>query len=118
MSVQLVADCGSRHAGEPMRVIGDAGSTQYCLDKTTLVDQNDIVSGEMKPNPHYRPYILLTLTPEAGQRFREVTGKNVNNRVGIVVNGRLVEIAILQAPVDQVYLSGSLTHAEIDSLTR
>ena len=46
-------------------------------------------------------YVAITLTPEAGERFRIVTAERVNQRIAILLDGR-----INSAPVVRTEISG------------
>src|SRR5579883_1751758 len=90
-------------------------SRDYCLDRNPLFDQRDVVSAEFDTESSQKSTIKLTLRETAARHLMEVTRPNVGNLIATVVNGELVSVATVQAPVDHIWISG-LTEQEGKSL--
>ena len=110
LAVGLITQCDSVHA-RAMQLSGTAKS--YCFIGPTIVDQRDIATAEFDQDAYNKSTVRLTLNDDAAQRFRQVTWKNIGNEVGVLMNGQLVTVATIQAPIDQVGIAG-LAHDVAD----
>jgi len=102
--------CQTLHVGA-MQLSGTAKS--YCFVGPTIVDQRDIATAEFDQAAYNKSIVRLTLNDDAAQRFRQVTWKNIGNEVGVLMNGQLVTVAKIYAPIDQVGIMG-LAHDVAD----
>ena len=103
--------CQTLYASAPMQLSGTAKS--YCFVGPTIVDQRDIATAEFD-RAAYNKSIVLTLNDDAAQRFKQLTGANIGNEVGMAVNGQLVSVAMIQARIDQVVGITGLAHDVAD----
>ena len=111
LAVGLITQCDSVHVGA-MQLSGTAKS--YCFVGPTIVDERDIATAEADQDAYNKSIVRLTLNDDAAQRFKQLTGKNIGNEVGVVVNGQLVSVATIQAPMDQVVGIAGLAHDVAD----
>jgi len=95
-----------------MQLSGTAKS--YCFVGPTIVDERDIATAEADQDAYNKSIVRLTLNDDAAQRFKQLTGKNIGNEVGVVVNGQLVSVAMIQARIDQVVGIAGLAHDVAD----
>ena len=79
--------CQTLYASAPMQLSGTAKS--YCLNPSTIVDQRDIATAELDQDAYHKSIVRLTLNDDAAQRFKQLTGANIGNEVGMAVNGQL-----------------------------
>jgi hypothetical protein len=104
LAVGLITQCDSVHAGA-MQLSGTAKS--YCFIGSTIVDERDIATAEFDQDAYNKSIVRLTLNDDAAQRFRQVTWKSIGLEVGVVVNGQLVSVGKILAPMtDQVGIAG------------
>jgi TonB family protein len=99
----LVADCSSAIASLPMQEAGR--SARYCLERTPIVDQRDVASAAPETDATGLP-VRLSLTPEAAQRWFEVSGKHIGLKIGAVLDGRLISVAKIAAATRSLWVDG------------
>ena len=88
LQVRLGSPCSSHDSGRPVKDPDGAGT--LCLDRTAFLTERDVESAQIHRNSAGHPVILLTFRHEAAMRELQVTMKNIGNRVGILLNGRLL----------------------------
>jgi hypothetical protein len=111
LAVGLITQCDSVHAGA-MQLSGTAKS--YCFIGPTIFDERDIATAELDQAAYHKSIVRLTLNDDAAQRFKQLTGANIGNEVGMAVNGQLVSVAMIQARIDQVVGITGLAHDVAD----
>jgi preprotein translocase subunit SecD len=111
LAVGLITQCDSVHAGA-MQLSGTAKS--YCFIGPTIFDERDIATAELDQDAYHKSIVRLTLNDDAAQRFKQLTGSNIGNEVGMAVNGQLVSVAMIQARIDQVVGITGLAHDVAD----
>ncbi len=92
----------------------DAGT--LCLERTPFLTERDVESAQIHRNAAGHPVILLTFRHEAAMRELQVTMKNIGNRVGIVLNGRLLSAPRISAASRLLFVDGNFTQAQAESL--
>src|SRR5260370_32402620 len=109
IGLYMVVSCVSAQASEPMQ----AGGTpvQYCLERSPIVNQTDVTSAAFDRGATDRDVVKLTLNEVSAQRFLEATGKRIGLKIATVLNGRLISVATIAAPVRSAWISG-LTYKE------
>ena len=114
LAVHLLVACSTPGAGQPVRLPGLNAS--LCLDRAPFLTQKDVVSAEMRNNSQGRPLVFLTFHEDAAIRELDVTRKNVGNRVGIVVNGRIISAPQVSSSSRLLYIDGHYTEKQAQAL--
>jgi len=65
-----------------------------------------------------RPVVELTLTESGKEKFAQVTKENVGKRMGILVNGELLLVPVIQAPIlnGKAVIDGKFTEEEAERI--
>jgi len=112
-----VVDCSTGMV--PMSLKG--GTEKYCLSAKPMVDETDIRGAEAEHGKSGRVLLNLYLTIKAGEHLRDTTERIVREhprendpgRVGIVVDGTLVEAPELRGAIaDAVTIDGVFSWEE------
>jgi preprotein translocase subunit SecD len=114
LQVRLASPCSGKEAARPMKDPDDAGT--LCLERTPFLTERDVESAQIHRNAAGHPVILLTFRHEAAMRELQVTMKNIGNRVGIVLNGRLLSAPRISAASRLLFVDGNFTQAQAESL--
>jgi len=114
MAVYVLVACSSQGAGQPVTYPGAA--TPQCLAPTPFLTHKDVQSAELRQNSKGRPVVFLTFHEDAAVRELEITRKNVGNRVGIVVNGRVAAAPTIAASSRFLYLDAGYTALQARAL--
>ena len=109
-----VVDCKTSGTA-PMSLKG--ATEKYCLAAKPVADETDIRVARASRDESGKPQLLLLLRREAGQRMRETTermqreesGHDERGRMGIVIDGTLISVLVLNGVVvsDAVQISGA-----------
>ena len=113
LAVHVLVPCGTG-AGERVKVEG--ASDRLCLDQKPFLTEADVQSAEIQINRKGRPMVFLTFHNEAAVRELQVTRKNIGNRVGIVLNGRVVATPVIAAASRLLYIDGNFTRPQADEI--
>jgi preprotein translocase subunit SecD len=114
LEVRMAAPCTSQTAGRPMKDPDGAGS--ICLDRTPFLTARDVESAEVHHNAAGHAVVFLTFHSEAAMRELQVTMKNIGNRVGIVLNGRLVSAPKIPGASRFLFIDAGFTQAQAETL--
>ena len=92
----------------------------FDVDKTVLLDQTDVQSTSVVTNATGQPEIDVTFTAEGTKRFADVTRKNLNHYLAIVINGQLYSAPIIRSPITEgkAVVTGNFSAEEAESLSR
>jgi preprotein translocase subunit SecD len=116
LEVRVATPCSSPTAGRPVKDPEGAGT--LCLDRTQFLSTRDVESTQIHRNAAGRPVILLTFHSDAAIRELQVTKKNIGNRVGIVLNGRLVSAPRIWAASRLLFIDGNFTQPQAEALVK
>jgi len=121
----LLVPCGQLHAEEPapllefrladnnetagwkeMEVRGSSNSV-FVSDEVALTGRHvEKVSFDKDENS---PLLLLTLTEEGAKAMREITSRNLNKKLAIVLNGKVVSAPTIRSTITKnVAITGQL----------
>jgi preprotein translocase subunit SecD len=114
LEVRLAAPCTSKTAGRPMKDPEGGGS--ICLERMPFLTTRDVESAEVHHNAAGRPVAFLVFHSEAAMRELQVTMKNIGNRVGIVLNGRLVSAPKIPGGSRFLFIDAGYTQAQAEAL--
>jgi len=79
----------------------------YELKRIAEVAGNDFRDAQPANDENGRPQVAFTLTNAAGERFYQFTSTNVGNKLGVVLDGQVREVANIQEGIhDQGRITG------------
>ena len=92
----------------------------YVLQRESVVAGNDFRSADPGTDPNTgQREVMFTLTNEAGDRFYDYTSKNVGQRMAVVMNDRVREVASIQSAIrDRGEIHGSFSPDEVAALSK
>ncbi len=109
LGLYVVVPCEADSASEPMQA--DGTSVPYCLERSPIIDQTDVVSAAIDKKTQHRPLMELTLHDAAAQQLHKVTAERIGLQMAVVLDGRLISVATIAAPMRNALISG-LTEKE------
>ncbi len=114
LAVHVLVACSSPGAGQPVRYPGAA--TPQCLSPAPFLTHQDVQSAELRQNSKGSPVVFLTFHEDAAVRELEITRKNIGNRVGILVNGRVAAAPTVAASSRFLYIDAGYTAQQAQAL--
>lgn len=115
LSFRLVVDCTAKGASKPMQLKGD----RICLAQQAVVDESDVQSAQAGDlNPEFGADLEIVLTDKAAARMREITDRNIGNKMGVVLNDRLVMAPSIQSHISGNVRIAGLTPQEVEDFVR
>lgn len=101
------------------QVGADSASDQYwLLDRVPEVAGSDFRSADPSQDENGRPDVTFILTSDAGKRFYQFTSANISQRLAIVLENRVHEVANIQQAIrDQGRISGGFTKEQAADLS-
>ncbi len=89
----------------------------FYVDNEVLISNADI-AWAVVASWEGRPVVELTLTESGKEKFAQVTKENVGKRMGILVNGELVLVPVIQAPIlnGKAIIDGKFTEEEAERI--
>ena len=121
--VRLVVDAASDDA-ERMTLVqqsSDSGPTllePVFVQKTPLLDRSDVQSAKFNRDGLGDPKIEITFTDKGRERFAEITRRNIDKRLAIVIDGKVCEAPFVRSEMTgaTVEISGSFSDQEAQAL--
>ncbi len=97
----------------------------FWISKTVLMDQNDlqtstvVTSSPATSNVPGRPEIEVIFTPKGRTRLTEITRHNLNKRLAIIIDGRLMSAPVIKSEISggKAMISGDFTAQEATALS-
>ena len=83
----------------------------YLLSRSSAVTGRDLRGAEPTRDENGRPAVRFLLTGNGGQRFAAFTGAHVGDRLAVVLDGKVQEVATIQ---EQIHDEGRITGAFTD----
>ena len=105
-------------SGEGLTEMSIPGSFEkFYLHDEVLVSNADI-AWAMPGSWQGRPVVELTLTETGREKFAQLTADNVGKRMGIVVDGKLVIVPMIQAPMldGKAVIDGNFSEQETNRI--
>jgi len=92
----------------------------YVLQRESIVAGNDFRSADPGTDSNTgQRNVRFTLTNEAGDRFYEYTSKNVGQRMAVVMNDQVREVATIESAIrDSGEIRGSFSPNEVAALSK
>jgi preprotein translocase subunit SecD len=109
-----------RFSGVVQGSSNDGPESVYVLQRESVVAGNDFRSADPGTDPNTgQREVQFTLTNEAGDRFYEYTSKNVGQRMAVVMNDGVREVATIQSAIrDRGEIHGSFSPDEVAALSK
>jgi preprotein translocase subunit SecD len=90
----------------------------FALEKAPIVTSDDIQDVQAV-HAGFGPTVDFTLTPEAGERFRQFTRDHIGETVAIVLDHHVISAPRIQSEIGaRGVIQGNFTPKEIDDLVR
>ncbi len=80
----------------------------WLMSRTSAVSGSDLRSADAGQDENGRADVNFTLTGEGGRRFAAFTGAHVNDKLAVVLDGRVKSVATIQ---EQIHDTGRITGA-------
>jgi len=98
---------------------GASGEGWYVVSLTPVLTGRDLRNARPGQDDMRRHFTSFSLSPEAGQRFGRFTEANIGNRLAVVLDDRIVSVAVVQSRIeDSGEINGLSTEEEAMDLSR
>jgi len=108
-----------------MEVVEGAGETAgqpvyYLVRKEAVITGRDLKNARAGVDPQTNgPEIQFTLNPQGAEKFKRETGRNINRRLAIILDGRVESAPVIQSQIaDSGRITGRYTAQEADELAK
>ncbi len=105
--------------GQPESSDNTSGEVWYIVDQIPAITGRDLSPGGAQPSQdeNGRPDILFNLTRDGAARFGQVTAANVNKRLAIVLDNRVISAPVIETQItDRGRITGSFTVQQASDL--
>ena len=87
------------------------------VQKAALLDSSDVKNATASVDTLRQPIIDIKLTDDGAKRFADVTGKNVGERLAIVIDGKLYEAPRIASAITggEALITGHFTKEEAEN---
>ena len=93
------------------------GEQWWLISRSSAVSGSDLRGAEASRDENGRPDVQFTLTGEGGRRFAAFTGSHVGDKLAVVLDNKVMEVATIQEQIhDQGRISGGFTDQETRDL--
>jgi len=105
--------------GKNIGAIGQQNSDQYwIISRASAVSGSDLRTADAGRDENGRPDVKFTLTGEGGRRFAAFTGAHVGERLAVVLDNKVMEVATIQEQIhDEGRITGSFTEQQTQDLS-
>lgn len=87
-----------------------SGVEYYAVRKVIPVTGTDLKNARVQKGQLGQPNVGFSLTPEGARKFGELTGNNINRRLAIVLDKKVVSAPVINSRIDdQGVIEGSFT---------
>lgn len=85
------------------------GDQWYLVSRVSAISGKDLRHADPSTDQNSQPDVNFQLTREGGQRFFNFTSAHVKDSLGVVLDGKVREVASINEPIrDQVQISGHM----------
>ena len=91
------------------------GEQWWVISRSSAVSGSDLRGAEASRDENARPDVQFTLTGEGGRRFAAFTGSHVGEKLAVVLDNKVMEVATIQ---EQIRDQGRITGGFTDQQTR
>jgi preprotein translocase subunit SecD len=89
----------------------------YVVTRTSAVSGRDLRTANPTRDENNRPAVEFILTGEGGRRFAQFTGSHVGDKLAVVLDNKVQEVATIQEQIhDQGRITGSFTEQQAKDL--
>jgi preprotein translocase subunit SecD len=105
--------------GKNIGAQGQANSDQYwIISRASAVSGGDLRTADAGRDENGRPDVKFTLTGEGGRRFASFTGAHVGERLAVVLDNKVMEVATIQEQIhDEGRITGAFTEQQTQDLS-
>jgi preprotein translocase subunit SecD len=99
---------------------GDTSGTQawYVVTRTAAVSGSDLRRAMASTDDQGRPDVTFELTADGGRRFERFTAAHINDKLAVVLDGKVMEVATIQEKIrDQGRITGTFTAQQTKDLS-
>lgn len=93
----------------------DSGEQWWLISRSSAVSGSDLRGAEPGNDENGRPDVKFDLTGEGGKRFAAFTGAHVGDKLAVVLDNKVMEVATIQ---EQIHDSGRISGGFTDQQTR
>ncbi|GEP44890.1 SecDF P1 head subdomain-containing protein [Brevifollis gellanilyticus] len=96
-----------------------ANAERIFVKKTSIITDVDVKQFSPQMNEDDQWIVLLILTEDGTEKFRQATSCLIGKQLAIILNGRLVSAPVLRAPIEDgnIIISGNLDKYELMTMT-
>ena len=95
----------------------EIGSQYWAVETRQVIAGKDLRTAKIGSGQFQEPVVLFSLTSEAGRRFGEITGANVNRGLAIVLDGNVISAPNIQSRItSDGQITGDFTLQEVQDL--
>jgi preprotein translocase subunit SecD len=105
--------------GKDIGARGQGNTDQYWLiSRASAVSGGDLRTADAGRDENGRPDVKFTLTGEGGRRFAAFTGAHVGDRLAVVLDNKVMEVATIQEQIhDEGRITGAFTEQQTQDLS-
>jgi preprotein translocase subunit SecD len=105
--------------GKNIGAQGQANTDQYwVISRASAVSGGDLRTADAGRDENGRPDVKFTLTGEGGRRFAAFTGAHVGERLAVVLDNKVMEVATIQEQIhDEGRITGAFTEQQTQDLS-
>ena len=105
--------------GKNIGARGQESADQYwVISRASAVSGSDLRTADAGRDENGRPDVKFTLTGEGGRRFAAFTGAHVGERLAVVLDNKVMEVATIQEQIhDEGRITGSFTEQQTQDLS-
>jgi preprotein translocase subunit SecD len=109
--VDILAGSDTDQFGRP------TGTIYYAVNKNVPVSGRDLKTARVEKGPIGESVIGFTLTPDGAPKFKQLTGSNINRRLAIVLDNKVVSAPNIESEIeDQGQIKGNFTQETASDL--
>jgi len=96
----------------------DSTDAYWVISRASAVSGGDLRTADAGRDENGRPDVKFTLTGEGGRRFAAFTGTHVGERLAVVLDNKVMEVATIQEQIhDEGRITGSFTEQQTQDLS-
>jgi len=96
----------------------DNADSYWVISRASAVSGGDLRTADAGRDENGRPDVKFTLTGEGGRRFAAFTGAHVGERLAVVLDNKVMEVATIQEQIhDEGRITGSFTEQQTQDLS-
>jgi preprotein translocase subunit SecD len=97
---------------------GGNADSYWIITRASAVSGSDLRSADAGRDENGRPDVKFTLTGEGGRRFYAFTSAHVGDRLAVVLDNKVMEVAVIQEAIrDEGRITGAFTEQQTQDLS-